>query len=173
MKTLRLDKHSATLEKISIRATNLKKGPRQLVADLQLITKTDAKLCAFLPKTLYDRKGSPRLGCEDEIHWAGELEHHDFLLSLAPSKDVRYYDVSARRFSAALLPQRRVQLNFAVALKVTEKKIGELAGRLGLPILFSLEPQDQLFDKKGIRRSKAEADKAAKKKAAAKGGRRK
>lgn len=173
MKTLRLDGHSAMLEKISIRATNLKKGPRQLVADLQLTTKTDAKNCTFLPKSLYDRKGVPRLGCEDEIHWAGELEHHDFLLTLAPAKEVRYYDVSARRFSAALLPQRRVQLSFAVALKVSEKKIGELAGRLGLPLLFSLEPQTQLFDKKGVRRGSAEARKAAKKAAAkkTKGGR--
>jgi hypothetical protein len=162
MKTLKLDGHSATLEKISIRAANLKKGPRQLVADLQLTTRTDAKNCAFLPKILFDKNGAPRLGCEDEILCAGEIEHHDFTLSIAPKKAVRYYDVSARRFSATLLPQRRVALSFAVALKVTERKIGELAGRLGLPIIFSLEPQAHLFDKKGIRRSKAEADKAAK-----------
>lgn len=172
MKTLRLDRHSAVLEKLSFRATNLKKGPRQLVADLQLTTGTDAKNCTFLPKNFYDKKGMPRLGCEDEIHWAGELEHHDFLLSFAPKKDARYYDVSVRRFSTALLPQRRVQLSFAVALKVSEKKIGELAGRLGLPIIFSLEPQAHLFDKKGVRRGSAEARKAAKKKAA-KGGQKK
>lgn len=169
MKIIKLADHSAVLEKVSFRATNLKKGPRQLVADLQLTTKTDAKNCTFIPRSLFDRKGSPKLGCEDEILCAGEVEHHDFILSLTPTREVKYFDVSARRFSATLLPQKRIQLSFAVALKVTEQKAGELVGRLGLPLNFTLEPQPQLFDKKGVRRGSAEARKAAKKKAA-KGG---
>lgn len=170
MKKLTLKDHTATLESMNIRMTNPAKGP-QLVADLKLTTKTEAKnFASFLASNLFNRKGMPRLGCEDVINWAGELEHHDFTVKHSPKSEARYYDVTLKRFSTVLFPNKQVELCFTASLKLSGKKIGELAERISMPLHFSLEPQKQLFDKKGIRRSKAEADKAAKKKAAKGGG---
>lgn len=169
MKTLKLMHHAGTLECMGIRRTQMKKGP-QLVADLIISTKTDAKNLAFLSAGLFSRKGVPRLGCEDEISFAGDLEHHEFAVAFTPKDETRYHDISVWRIAAILLPQKRVNLCFAVSLKLTGKKIGELAERIAMPLQFSLEPMLHLFDKKGVRRSKVEADKAAKKKAAKGGG---
>lgn len=158
MKKLVLKDHTATLESMNIRMTNPDKGP-QLVADLKLTTKTDAKNLSFLSASLYDRSGVPRLSCEDEIHWGGKLEHYDLFVKHSPNSEARYHDITVRRFVSTLLPNKRAELCFTASIKLSGKKIGELSERISMPLSISLEPQPHLFDKKGIRRGKAEAKK--------------
>lgn len=147
MKKLTLNEHTAMLEGIHLRMTNLGKT-QQLVADLKLSLKTDAKNVTFLSRSLFDRKGGPRIGCDDEIHFATKLKNHDLIVKETPKKEQKYYGVELKKFSAVLLQNKRIELRFNTSIKLSGQKVGELSEHIMSPLTISIIPQKQLFDKK-------------------------